>query len=162
MNGLNGINQGKFTKTRKKYSKLQVFSFHYRGVPSDQFPRGREANYEPLYVIRAEHNGQLMPGKFNADRQGAYVAYWDKEISVPNFEFLTAKNVKWQPSSNGNPISRSVDGGRTSYGETLYICRVRHNGSIVPGKAHLSQRGCHVPYDGKELKFKDYEQLVYT
>lgn len=70
--------------------------------------------------------------------------------------------MKWQPASNGQIPSGAVPGGKTASGETLYIGRVRYEGSIVLGKIHPSHGAVYVPYGGLEVKFTDYEQLVYT
>lgn len=57
-----------------------------RGVPNNQMPRGRESDYKPLYVIRATFNGDLTPGKYNADWGQAFVSYGGYEQKVTNFE----------------------------------------------------------------------------
>lgn len=73
-----------------------------------------------------------------------------------------ATNVKWQPASNGISPANAVPGSRTNGNETLYLGRARHNGAIIPGKVHPSHGRLYVPYGGLELKFTDYEQLVYV
>lgn len=56
------------------------------GVPSGQMPRGHEANYQPLYIIRASANGDLMPGKFNSDLKKGWISYSGGEHTVTSFE----------------------------------------------------------------------------
>lgn len=60
-----------------------------QGVPSNQIPRGREANYMALYIIRANYNGDLLPGKFNPDFGRAYVPYNGREQIVDDFEVIS-------------------------------------------------------------------------
>lgn len=57
-----------------------------QGVPPFQAPRGRENNYNPLYVIRAEYEGDLIPGKFSVEYKKGYVTYNGKEIIIQHFE----------------------------------------------------------------------------
>lgn len=143
-------------------------------------PRGREADYKPLYIIRAEHGGVLIPGKFNGDWGQAYISYAGGEHIVSSFEvphktfseranhqislifkFFVATNVKWQPASNGVILANAVVGGGRP-GANLYIGRVKYNGSIVPGKIDTAHGCLYIPYGGREIKFTDYEQLVYV
>lgn len=49
-------------------------------------PRGREADYKPLYIIRGVYAGETVPGKFNGDWGQAYLPYRGGEHSVSNFE----------------------------------------------------------------------------
>jgi Protein of unknown function (DUF3421) len=57
-----------------------------KGVPNNQMPRGREANYMPLYIIRGTHEGDLLPGKYNGDWGRAYIPYNGGEHVVDSFE----------------------------------------------------------------------------
>jgi Protein of unknown function (DUF3421) len=84
------------------------------------------------------------------------------KVDVLFFKFLTATNVKWIQAADGAIPENAVPGGRTAKGETLYIGRVQHKGSIVPGKIHPSNKVLYIPYDGAELNFSSYEQLVYV
>lgn len=141
-------------------------------------PRGHESDYRPLYVIRAKYGDDLIPGKYNSDIPKGFISYGGGEhgvssFEVPNsthgdwtihqfflFKFFVATNVKWQPASNGViPANAVVGGGRP--GAILYIGRVKYNGKVL-GKIDPRQGGLFVPYNGKEVKFTEYEQLVYV
>ena len=85
------------------------------------------------------------------------------------YEVLVADvnaKFKWIPSSNEQVPERAIQGGHTSSGEPLYICRVVHKGImegvLTPGKIHPSHKGCFVAYDSKEHFYRDYETLVAT
>lgn len=57
-----------------------------QGAPPLQAPRGRENNFYPLYVIRANYSGDLIPGKFSVEYKKGYVSYIGKEIIIQQFE----------------------------------------------------------------------------
>lgn len=57
-----------------------------QGAPPLQAPRGRENVYYPLYVIRANYSGDLIPGKFSVEYKKGYVSYKGKEIVIQQFE----------------------------------------------------------------------------
>ncbi|XP_072933100.1 uncharacterized protein [Epargyreus clarus] len=115
----------------------------------------------PLWVIRAWHNGDLIPGKLSVRHNAASVMYSGKEIPVQNIEVLCSKpeSLRWVPASNGNVPPGAIPGGRTSSGETLYIGRARHQLSITPGKVHPSHNTCYISFGGAEVAHKIYDVL---
>lgn len=115
----------------------------------------------PLWVIRAWHNGDLIPGKFSIRHNAASIMYSGKEIGVQNIEVLVARpeNLRWIPASNGNIPPGAIPGGRTSSGETLYVGRARHQLSITPGKVHPSHNSCYISFAGSEVAYKIYDVL---
>ncbi|CAH1641660.1 unnamed protein product [Spodoptera littoralis] len=115
----------------------------------------------PLWVIRAWHNGDLMPGKLSVRHNAASVVYAGKEISVQNIEVLCARpeDLRWVPASNGNVPPGAIPGGRTSSGETLYVGRARYQLSVTPGKIHPSHNSCYIGFAGQEVAHKMYDVL---
>lgn len=115
----------------------------------------------PLWVIRAWHNGDLLPGKLSVRHNSASVMYEGKEIPVQNIEVLCAKpeNLRWVPASNGNIPPGAIPGGRTSTGETLYVGRARYQLSITPGKVHPSHKCCYIGFGGAEVAHRVYDVL---
>ncbi|KAF9807602.1 hypothetical protein SFRURICE_008815 [Spodoptera frugiperda] len=115
----------------------------------------------PLWVIRAWHNGDLIPGKLSVRHNAASVMYAGKEISVQNIEVLCARpeDLRWIPSSNGNVPPGAIPGGRTSSGETLYVGRARYQLSVTPGKIHPSHNSCYIGFAGQEVAHKMYDVL---
>ncbi|XP_032523538.2 uncharacterized protein LOC116774867 [Danaus plexippus] len=115
----------------------------------------------PLWVIRAWHNGDQIPGKLSVRHNAASVMYNGKEIPVQNIEVLCAKpdNLRWVPSSNGSVPSSAIPGGKTSSGETLYVGRARHQLSITPGKVHPSHKACYIGFGGAEVAHTLYDVL---
>ncbi|CAH2097253.1 unnamed protein product [Euphydryas editha] len=115
----------------------------------------------PLWVIRAWHNGDLIPGKLSVRHNSASVMFNGKEIPVQNIEVLCAKpdSLRWVPSSNGNVPPGAIVGGKTSSGETLYVGRARHQLSITPGKVHPSHNSCYIGFGGAEIAYKKFDVL---
>ncbi|CAH2059729.1 unnamed protein product, partial [Iphiclides podalirius] len=115
----------------------------------------------PLWVIRAWHNGDLIPGKLSVRHNAASVMYSGKEIPVQNIEVLCSKpeNLRWVPASNGNVPPGAIPGGKTASGETLYVGRARHQMSITPGKVHPSHNACYIGFGGAEVVHKMYDVL---
>uniref|UniRef100_A0A1B0D3A9 Uncharacterized protein n=1 Tax=Phlebotomus papatasi TaxID=29031 RepID=A0A1B0D3A9_PHLPP len=130
-------------------------------IPPNAVEGGYEHNNVKVYIARAFHEGDLLPGKFIPNRRVAYVSYKGKEhIKTEYIEVLNSTSVSWVPSSNGNVPYNAVMGGYTTEGEPLYVGRAVHDGLLIPGKIHPSRETLYIPYDGKELKFREYEVLI--
>ncbi|GLH16501.1 Uncharacterized protein GBIM_20766 [Gryllus bimaculatus] len=108
------------------------------GVPHNALWAGLDADGSNIYVGRAMHERDLLPGKVLCNWQ----------------------SVAWQQSSGGHVPPRAIVGGHTANGERLYIGRVLHNGALTPGKVHGSHRKCYIPFGGRELAFDRYEVLI--
>jgi hypothetical protein len=67
---------------------------------------------------------------------------------------LTGNEYFWE---NKSSKYRLAAGGKNSKGETLYICRVRVSGTMIPGK--LENGRCYVPYGGIEESSGNWETL---
>ncbi|XP_059062984.1 uncharacterized protein LOC131855701 [Achroia grisella] len=115
----------------------------------------------PLWVIRAWHSGDLIPGKFSVRHNTASIMYDSKEIPVQNIEVLCAKphNLRWVPASQGSIPPGAISGGRTATGETLYVGRARYQLSVTPGKVHPSHGSCYIGFAGAEVAVKMYDVL---
>uniref|UniRef100_T1IXB6 Uncharacterized protein n=1 Tax=Strigamia maritima TaxID=126957 RepID=T1IXB6_STRMM len=144
---------------------------HYRtphwvqGSHGNVSPQAVQAGHDggPLYVGRAHHDGDLIPGKIQPGHGTCYISHGGNEISKPNYEVLINSGqwqMQWLPSSNGQVPSGAIQGGRTSNGEPLYIGRVNHNGTLTIGKIHPSHGCIYIPYDGREHSNRNYEVLV--
>lgn len=51
-------------------------------------------------------------------------------------------------------------GGESEGGETLYIGRVYYNATVTIGKVQPSNGVCYIPFDGKEIRFEEFEILT--
>ncbi|CAK1544065.1 unnamed protein product [Leptosia nina] len=131
-------------------------------LSSRVFVTGREGwDDSPLWTIRAHHNGHLIPGKLAIKHKAAYIPFSGKEVRVHNFEVLCINPnlVRWIPAGNGQVPSGAIPAGNTHDAEPLYIGRVRHRGSLTPGKVHPSHHCCYISFDGSEVSYKSYEVL---
>ncbi len=66
--------------------------------------------------------------------------------------------LSWVDASGGDIPNHAVPGGHEVDGETLYIGRVLHNGSVTVGKVHPSHGSCYIPY-GK-LALLDHIKVI--
>ncbi|XP_072949737.1 uncharacterized protein [Epargyreus clarus] len=123
---------------------------------------GREGwDGSPLWAIRAHHNGDFVPGKLAIKHKAAYIPHAGMEVPVHHFEVLCApaNAVRWANASNGQVPVGAIAAGNTQSAEPLYIGRVRHRGSVSPGKVHPSHGCCYISFSGSEISFKHYEVL---
>ncbi|KAL4707326.1 hypothetical protein ACJJTC_019864 [Scirpophaga incertulas] len=110
----------------------------------------------PLWVIRARHEGDVIPGKLAIKHKSAYVPWGGKEISVC---CAPADRVRWLESRNGTIPPNAIPGGNTTTGETLYIGRAKEQGSLTPGKVHPSHKVLYMSFGGDEIPHQVYEVL---
>ncbi|XP_004930634.1 uncharacterized protein LOC114246481 [Bombyx mandarina] len=115
----------------------------------------------PLWVIRSQFQGDLIPGKLCVKHFSAYVPWGGKENAVQNIEVCCARpeRVRWLESRDGVIPPNAVMGGNTAAGEPLYIGRAREQGSLTPGKVHPSHKVLYISFAGQELPHKVYEIL---
>lgn len=128
-------------------------------VPPRAFPGG-EDNGEPLYIIRANFQGGLIPGKLVPSHGTGYVAWGGNENPVSEYEVLCDFRGTWVGCQGGNVPQNAVTAGQSEDGEPLYIGRVVHEGSLTVGKVQPSHAVCYIPYGGQEMGFPEYEILV--
>ncbi|CAG9581150.1 unnamed protein product [Danaus chrysippus] len=129
-------------------------------APANSLVAGHDVTGEPIYVIRAEHEGDLIPGKLVSSHRGAFLPWGGKEITKTEYEVLVKSTNQWVPERSGNVPAKALKAGKTKSGDTLYIGRVHYLKSITPGKVHPSNKACYISYDGKELSFPGYEVLL--
>ncbi|ODM93864.1 Natterin-4 [Orchesella cincta] len=140
---------------------LQWCSASGGDVPKDAIRAGLDAGSK-VYVARAHHEGAIIPGKLHKTHTSVYIPYNMKEVPVENYEVLCGPPacLSWVEGSGSDIPVNAVQGGQEADGETLYIGRVIHEGTVTVGKVHPSHGTCYVAYGGDELGFADYEILV--
>jgi len=129
-------------------------------VPHDAVIGGKRPDGAPIYVGRAHHDGDMIPCKVIPSRQIGYVSHNGLEIAKHTFDILVGGDVQWKRERNGKVPHGAYPGGHTRGGEILYIGRVDHDNFTTVGKVHPSHGCLYIPYQGKEMSFKDYEVLV--
>lgn len=108
-------------------------------VPEDAFKAGRDAN-GIVYVGRAKHKSDLLPGKVVPAHSAVYVCYDGKELSKEEYQVLCGYAFYWVPiSAHAQLPQRAVSAGQTASGEVLYVGRVLHRGVDVVGKVIEAQ-----------------------
>jgi len=114
------------------------------------------------FVARAHHEGGIIPGKLHKTHDVVYIPYDGKEVFKDDYEVLCGPPacLSWIDGAGGNIPPNAVIGGQESNGETLYIGRVIHQGTVTVGKVHPDHGTCYVSYGGEELGFPEYEILV--
>lgn len=131
-------------------------------MPEDALEGGRDADGDTIYVGRVFKDGDLMPAKVIPNKGGAYVCWGSEEHKVENFQVLIGAGFMWTVCDNGNIVPGAVPAGNTSDGETLYIGRAEHAGSLCVGKVHPSHGCLYIPFGGGEEKVDSYEVLIRT
>jgi hypothetical protein len=106
-------------------------------VPEDAFKAGRDEN-GIIYVGRAKHKSDLLPGKVVPAHSTAYVCYDGLELAKDEYQVLCGYAFYWVPvSAHGQLPQRAVSAGQTDSGEVLYVGRVSHRGVDVVGKVTI-------------------------
>ncbi|KAL0851413.1 hypothetical protein ABMA28_007223 [Loxostege sticticalis] len=129
-------------------------------VPPGAVVGGQDRSGEPMYVVRARHKGAIIPGKLVQSHGAAYVPWGGKEHGKPEYQVLVGGFNNWVPTNGSNIPPGAFPGGQSEDGETLYIGRVRHKGSLITGKVQQSHGVCYISFAGKELSFPKYEILL--
>ncbi|KAG4072159.1 hypothetical protein HA402_015658 [Bradysia odoriphaga] len=143
------------------YRKLSWISSSIRDVlPRDAVLGGRDSDGSPIYVGRASHDGATLICKVLPSKQAAYVATNGVEISKLHYEVLVGRTVRWKADKNGKVPRDAFAAGRATNGETLYIGRAPHNGSLTIGKVHPTHGCLYMPYGGSEVSLREYEVLT--
>lgn len=62
-----------------------------QGVPKFAVPGGHEADFRPLYTVRAVVANELAPGKYVAEDGKAYIPYRGREYQFTEFEVSVTK-----------------------------------------------------------------------
>jgi len=131
-------------------------------VPPDALLVGTEGDGN-LYVGRAKHEGDVIPGKIHTGHKVCYVAWGGAEHAIPEYEALVVPSgvtVEWVAQSGGAVPDNAVPGGEQEDGQKLFIGRADHEGSITPGKVHPVHGVLYVAYGGEEHPHQEYEVLV--
>lgn len=129
-------------------------------LPEGAILGGQDIDGTTMFVCRAEHERDLLPGKHMPDKGDAYVCIGGKEYKKEFVEVLCNGNTSWIPTSGGSIPFNAVPGGRAADGEMLFIGRAEYKKSLTVGKVHPSHGVLYIPFGGKEKKIKDYEILV--
>ncbi|CAL1288387.1 unnamed protein product [Larinioides sclopetarius] len=129
-------------------------------------PNAIEVGYDGgdiIYVGRAHHQGDNIPGKLVPAHGSCYVAWGGEEHAYHQYEVLVAPygvSLEWRFASGSDLPPGAIQGGSTADGEPLFIGRVNHEGAMCSGKVHPSHGVLYVPYGGQECPHDSFEVLV--
>ncbi|CAK1545958.1 unnamed protein product [Leptosia nina] len=129
---------------------------------SRAFVGGKEGwDSSPLWVIRAYIQDGLVPGKLAVKHGAAYVPLSGKEVPIQEFDVLCVEPgaAQWVSAKEDEIPDGAIPAGNTHVGEPLYIGRVKHRGSLTPGKVQPSHKKCYISFGGSEVGYKKYEIL---
>ncbi|KAJ3215818.1 hypothetical protein HDU67_010311 [Dinochytrium kinnereticum] len=141
-------------------------------IPPGAVKAGEDIDGEPLYVARAWMNGGLHLGKAARTFKSAHVAYDGKELeALGEYEVLCdLAELKWEAVGLDlkMPVNAFV-GGMEDDGRLFYVGRgaaekvkiLDRRVAVTPGKCATHLGGCNVPFDGKEVKIRKFEVLVW-
>ncbi|KAL7015611.1 hypothetical protein ACKWTF_016546 [Chironomus riparius] len=124
------------------------------GIPEFAVVGGSDSNGY-YYVIRANHDNEMIVGKYCPQLKKAFIPYGGKEYEKPYFEVLTHSRYIWMNKSHGT--SRKILGGYDKLGNKIYVIQALHNGNFYPGKLHHNEG--YISHGGYEYKKSSYSIL---
>lgn len=114
-----------------------------------------------LYIARANHKGEVVPGKLHPPSGSCYIPWGGSEHRKTNYEVLcNAKGKFVHTSGSSIPNNAYIGGYSTVNNEPYYIGRVNIYKTLTLGKVSRMHGLCYIPYGGKELYFTEYEIYV--
>lgn len=132
-----------------------------QNIPSQAVKGGKEGN-QTIYIGRAEHSGSLTPGKVLEGNKTCLVPWGCvANEKTTDYEILVcSSDCNWVSAFGNNLPANSFPAGRSEQGETLYIGRYLHEGSLIVGKVQPSHRVCYIAFGNQELHSEKYEVFV--
>lgn len=116
---------------------------------------------QKLYIGRAHHSGSVTPGKIPENDKLCFIPWGTIANIKDDYEILISPSeANWVAAENGAVPTNAFPGGSSKQGETLYIGRVKHEGTVTVGKVQPSHGVCYIAFGDKELNFDKYEVLV--
>jgi hypothetical protein len=106
-------------------------------------PQGFPSNYPAVPAFGGNQIDPQVP---------AVVPSATPAVSTPQYS--------WVKTNFDSIPSAAFPGGRDLNGDTLYVGRAEHEGSLTPGKVSKAHQGCLLPWGGEEHGKTHYEILV--
>ncbi|GAA52058.1 hypothetical protein CSKR_104860 [Clonorchis sinensis] len=129
-------------------------------------PRTVEAA-EGVYVCRAKHFGEVMPGKLLRGECRAQICHSGREFNKPKYEVLCESGFgneqcfSWTSQQCGRVAPNAVVSGVAQDGQPLYIARAFINDQWVVGKLKEGEMNAQFPLNGTEIPRTQYDVLVW-
>ncbi|KAJ1522772.1 hypothetical protein ONE63_001928 [Megalurothrips usitatus] len=128
-------------------------------VPPNAVTAGIDSDGQQLFVGRARHEADIIPGKVAPAHRACFVPWGGEEHAKSEYQVLCNCEPVWLPAVGGRVPPGALPGGVTGDGETLFIGRATHQGVMVVGKIQESHNVCYIPYGGAETACSEYEVL---
>ena len=112
---------------------------------------------EDLYIARARFEGSLTPGKLVQSHAVCYIPWGGAENPVTEYEVLCNCAGTFVKAAGSEIPENALPAGESEDGETIFIGRAEHDGTITIGKVQASHGVCYIPYGGQELAFQEFE-----
>ncbi|XP_037030120.1 uncharacterized protein LOC119069981 [Bradysia coprophila] len=127
-------------------------------IPLGAIQGGIDSDGAILYVARAFHETEIIPGKLNSLSKLTYMGNNGIEYAKTSYEVLVGCKAHWEiPRENNIPPNAIIAG--VAYDGAYYVCRVRLLGNLTNGKMHNRHSRCYIPYGGIEHTYNEYEIL---
>ncbi|KAK3092131.1 hypothetical protein FSP39_025434 [Pinctada imbricata] len=128
-------------------------------IPDHAVRGGYDSDRRPLFVARASHNGEWVPGKAAYHLPGCHIPWGGEEIIKQDYEVLVfhaRENgfLDWQKCHGGECPSKAF-----FCHPGVYPARAYYEGGLHPGKCYPPHGCAYISYGGKEISLKDYEVL---
>ncbi|GAA34696.2 hypothetical protein CLF_102703 [Clonorchis sinensis] len=132
-------------------------------------PHAVEADKE-IYVIRARHQDDVLPGKWPLHiGHIAHLPFHDLEVEVTTFEVLCdtglysgKSSCHWLPAEGGQIAKNGLQAGVQKDGTPLFVARAKVNNEMCVGKALPNQNFALLPWGGQEHRMDRYDVLCWT
>ena len=161
---LDKLANGKPTKIEVKPTKTKV---NFKWTAQKALPTNAilASNTAKNYVIRANYEGNMHPGAYNATTKKATIALGGKAVVVTNFEFLTGKSTDFEwvtddSESNTKFLPSIVSTGAENGNKLIPCVGLAEDGKWYLGKTWVGYDQCNVPYKGTEALLPKYKILV--
>ncbi|KAF5400719.1 Natterin-4 [Paragonimus heterotremus] len=120
-----------------------------------------------VYVCRAKHNDEMIPGRLLPQNGRAYIPHGGLELPKEKYEVLCNTSVQchkcfsWKSAVNGEVPKCAIIAGFSEDGSPLHIARILFQNECLVGKVHLGHPTAYFPYGGAEISQESYEVLVW-
>ena len=94
-------------------------------VPANAWDGLLQEGKEPVYIVRAEHGGRLIPGTLVPSKGVAYVSWGGLAYQKGTYQVLVKAstcNLTWQARSGDQVPDGAVIGGYNNNNQDFYVC----------------------------------------
>lgn len=146
------------TEETKGY-RWQRFAFN-EVRPYDAIMGGNDSDGCPIYVGRAQHNGEMLVANIVPTKLSNFISYCGQEIVKVDVEILCGRHLEWHSCRNHQIPTNAVLCSDASSNNRLYVGRGHFENSLIVGKVSKIHRALFIPYKGCERRLENYEVLV--